>query len=153
MVTASESLISEDALRCSSNHFIDDESIYSSPDIVLVRSDSKSLSNATLIQVCGAMWRHHRVCQLKLLQAETWHTTYVTTPSKVIILHMMTSSNGNIFRVTGPLWGESTGGGFTSQSQWRGALCFLWSASEQMAGQTTEMPVIWDVIALITTSL
>ena len=28
--------------------------------------------------------------------------------------HMMTSSNGNIFRVTGPLWGESTGG-FHSQ--------------------------------------
>ena len=24
-------------------------------------------------------------------------------------LAMMTSSNGNIFRVTGPLWGESTG--------------------------------------------
>ena len=29
---------------------------------------------------------------------------------------MMTSSNGNVFRVTGPLWGESTGpGGFPSQ--------------------------------------
>ena len=26
-----------------------------------------------------------------------------------IVLCMMTSSNGNIFRVTGPLWGESTG--------------------------------------------
>ena len=31
---------------------------------------------------------------------------------------MMTSSNGNIFRVTGPLWGESTG------DQWRGVLMF-----------------------------
>ena len=31
-------------------------------------------------------------------------------------LPMMTSSNGNIFRVIGPLWGESTGhGGFPSQ--------------------------------------
>ena len=32
-------------------------------------------------------------------------------------LDMMTSSNGNIFRVTGHLWGEFTG-------QWRGALMF-----------------------------
>ena len=33
---------------------------------------------------------------------------------------MMTSSNGNIFRVTGPLCGEFTGPG----GQWRGALMF-----------------------------
>ena len=26
-------------------------------------------------------------------------------------IYMMTSSNGNIFRVTGPLWGEFTGPG------------------------------------------
>ena len=32
----------------------------------------------------------------------------------------MTSSNGNIFRVTGPLWGESTG----HKGQWREALMF-----------------------------
>ena len=37
----------------------------------------------------------------------------------------MTSSNGNIFRVTGPLYGEFTGTGeFPAQSQWRGALMF-----------------------------
>ena len=33
-------------------------------------------------------------------------------------MYMMTSSNGNIFRVTGPLYGEFTG------PQWRGALMF-----------------------------
>ena len=33
--------------------------------------------------------------------------------------YMMTSSNGDIFRVTGPLWGE-----FTGHRQWRGALMF-----------------------------
>ena len=27
------------------------------------------------------------------------------------MIHMMTSSNGNIFHVTGPLWGEFTGPG------------------------------------------
>ena len=36
---------------------------------------------------------------------------------------MMTSSNGNIFRVTGPLCGEFTGPGeFPHKGQWRGAL-------------------------------
>ena len=38
---------------------------------------------------------------------------------------MMTSSNGNIFSVTGPLWGEITGHRWiSSQSQGRGALTF-----------------------------
>ena len=37
---------------------------------------------------------------------------------------MMTSSNGNIFRVTGPLWGEFTQSSVNSphKGQWRGAL-------------------------------
>ena len=45
----------------------------------------------------------------------------------------MTSSNGNIFRVTGPLWGEFTGYRWipltkASDMELR---CFLWSATEQ----------------------
>ena len=37
----------------------------------------------------------------------------------------MTSSNGNIFRVTGPLCGEFTGPGeFPQKGQWQGALMF-----------------------------
>ena len=40
-------------------------------------------------------------------------------------MSMMTSSNGNIFRVTGPLCGEFTGPGeFPNTGQWRGALMF-----------------------------
>ena len=39
------------------------------------------------------------------------------------------------------------------KGQWRGALMFLWSAPEQTFEQTIEMPVIWDSITLITTSL
>ena len=36
---------------------------------------------------------------------------------------MMTLSNGNIFRVTGPLWGESAvTGGFPHKGQWRRVL-------------------------------
>ena len=53
------------------------------------------------------------------------------------------------FCVTGPLWGESTG----HKCQWRGVLCFLWSAPEQTAEQTIETSVIWDAIASIMTPL
>ena len=43
-----------------------------------------------------------------------------------MILFMMTSSNGNIFRVTGPLCGEFTGHWWIPhhKGQWRGALVF-----------------------------
>ena len=50
------------------------------------------------------------------------------------LLIMMTSSNGNIFFVTGPLWGESTGDRwipFTEASDTE-LWCFLWSAPEQL---------------------
>ena len=42
---------------------------------------------------------------------------------------MMTSSNGNIFRVTGPLWGESTGHRWIPLTKASHAefWCFLWS--------------------------
>ena len=38
--------------------------------------------------------------------------------------HMMTSSNGNIFRVTGHLCGEFTGHNSPHKGQWHGALMF-----------------------------
>ena len=63
---------------------------------------------------------------------------------------MMTSWNGDIFRVSGPLWGESIGHRWipltkASDSElW----CFLWSAPGQTVQQTTETPVIWYAIAL-----
>ena len=69
--------------------------------------------------------------------------------------HVMTSSNGNIFRVTGSLWGESTGDRWIPLTKASDAelKCFLWSAPEQTVEQTIETPVIWDVIALIMTSM
>ena len=46
--------------------------------------------------------------------------------------HMMTSSNGNIFRVTGPLCGEFTGPRRIPLTKASDAelWCFLWSAPE-----------------------
>ena len=44
--------------------------------------------------------------------------------SKVILKDMMTSSNGNIFRVTDHLCGEFTDDRTPHKGQWRGALMF-----------------------------
>ena len=67
----------------------------------------------------------------------------------------MASSNGNIFCVTGPLWGESTGHRWIPPTKASDAELwyFLWSAPEQKMEQTIETPVIWDAIAFIMTSL
>ena len=47
--------------------------------------------------------------------------------------NMMTSSNENIFRVTGPLWGESTSDRWIPLTKARDAelWCFLWSAPKK----------------------
>ena len=64
---------------------------------------------------------------------------------------MMTSSNGNILRFTGPLWGEFTGDRWIPLTKASEAelWCFLWSSPEHKVEQTTETPVIWDATAPI----
>ena len=68
---------------------------------------------------------------------------------------MIASTNGNIFRASGPWWGESTGHRWiplkktSDEELW----CFLWSTPEQTIEQTIETPVSWDALALIMTSL
>ena len=68
---------------------------------------------------------------------------------------MKTSSNGNIFRVSGPLLRESTGDRWIPLTKTRDVelWCFLCSAPEQTIEQTIDTPVIWDAIAPIMTSL
>ena len=65
----------------------------------------------------------------------------------------MTSSNGNIFRVTGPLWGKFTCHRWIPLTKASDAELwgFLWSAPEQTIEQTIE--TIWDAFSLIMTSL
>ena len=57
---------------------------------------------------------------------------------------MITSSNGNIFRVTGPLWEEFTGHRWIPLIKASDAelWCFLWSPHEQTIEQTIKMPMI-----------
>ena len=68
---------------------------------------------------------------------------------------IMTSSNGNIFRVTGPFGGESTCHRWIPLTKasdgefW----CLLWSVPEQTGGQTIETSALWDAIALTNTSV
>ena len=68
---------------------------------------------------------------------------------------MMTSSNGNILRVTGPLWGEFTGHQWIPITKASDAefWCFLLSAPEQAVESTVMRLVIWDSIVPNMTSL
>ena len=70
-------------------------------------------------------------------------------------LSMMTSSNGNMFRVTGPLWGEFTGHQWIPLTKASDAelWCFLWSAPTQTVEWTIDTLVIWDAITPIMMSL
>ena len=77
-------------------------------------------------------------------QATEWH-------------HLMTSSNGNISRVTGPLCGEFTGPGELSHTKASDAelWCFLWSAlnkrliKECKAGNLRRHHVHYDVTVMV----
>ena len=86
---------------------------------------------------------------------------------EITSLDMMTASNGIFLRYWpfflggGWGWGWGWGGDETTGHRWipltkisdAELWCFLWAAPEQTVEQTLEMPVIWDAIALITTSL
>ena len=65
----------------------------------------------------------------------------------------MTSWNGTLFRVAGPLWAEFTVHRWISLTKASDAELwyFLWCTPEQMFQQTIETPVIWDATALIVT--
>ena len=67
----------------------------------------------------------------------------------------MTSSNGNIFRVTCLLRGEFTAHRWIPHRKTSDAelWSFLWPANERTVEQTVETPMIWDAIALIMRSL
>ena len=65
---------------------------------------------------------------IELLYPTCLHTCRKSIPAD-ITAHMMTSSNGNISRVTGPLCGEFTGHRWISLTKAGDAelLCFFWS--------------------------
>ena len=90
-----------------------------------------------------------------------WHNVFVSVSTarvdswSVLENHLMTSTNGNIFHVTGPLWGESSGRRWIPLTKAIDAelLCFLWSMAEQTVERTIKTPLSSDGIALIMTPL
>ena len=98
----------------------------------------------------GQVIIHHRF-KWSHLETLTTIRVYVISDST----NMMTSSNGNIFRVSGLLCGEFTGHWWIPSSKASDAELwyFLWSVFELTVEQRLETPAIWDAIALIMTSL
>ena len=111
----------------------------------------------TLIVACHSRWSMHYISIYSSLSIVFNLSSIYLGQTYLDQSHckgMMTSSNGNIFRVTGPLCVEFTGHRcipFTKASNaelwW-----FLWSAPVQTVEQTIETLVIWDATALIMTS-
>ena len=101
---------------------------------------------------------HHRVPYITLIISAMYACKQAVLatqyPTLWLFNNMMMSSNENIFRVTGPLWGESTGHRWipltkvSDTEPWR----FLWLGPKWTVGWTIETLVIWDAIALIMTS-
>ena len=114
-------------------------------------------SGPPYVNVCWWSWQTHRSKVNRVKKGR--HILIGSLPRGTAVIYgapaMMTSSNGNIFRVTGPLWGESTGHRWIPLTKasdvelW----CFLWSAPKQTVEQTIGKPVIWNAIALIMTSV
>ena len=70
--------------------------------------------------------------------------------------HIMTSSNENIFRVTGPLYGEFTGHRLiplTKPVTRSFDVFFHLRLNKRLNKQSRRAPAIWDIIVLIMTSL
>ena len=87
-----------------------------------------------------------KLTQVAMCERAFWRDIIRLVCRYNISFRMMTSSNGIIFPVTGPLWGEFTGHRWNPLTKASDAelWCFLWSALEQTVEQTTETPVIWD---------
>ena len=79
-------------------------------------------------------WEHNHwyIHLLTFLNAEMTHVLENRTGQDPWLLIMMTSSNGNIFRDTGPLCEEFTGHRWIPRTEASDAelWCFLWSAPE-----------------------
>ena len=102
-------------------------------------------------------WIGHYANRQSDCHSISWYLSgHLESYSYIRVWFMMTSSNGNIFRVTGLLWGEFTGLRWSPLTKANDAelWCFLWSASEKNPVEyTIETPVISDAIAIIMTSL
>ena len=94
-------------------------------------SESDPQQKVELLIIWDSVKLMSRHCNI--LSRNNHRNTLIVRPPRWIMLFMMKSSNGNIFRVTGHLCGEFTGPRWiphtkASEAELR---CFLWSASEK----------------------
>ena len=80
-------------------------SIYNSPGNSLVSSSYKPLTVLILIKFHDAIWYYQGLMSYAFSLWKHKHASY----KRPFIYIMTTSSTGNIFCITGPLWGESKG--------------------------------------------
>ena len=124
--------------------------VWSLPSTFSMNLKAVTLTTFTFQRVCLLFdpFRHKRLIFIATTSADIMMINFDDQFCK------MTSPNGNIFRVTGPLWGESTGHRWIPLAKASDAeLCsFLWYVPEQKVEQAIET-VIWYAMALIMTSL
>ena len=107
--------------------------------INILQRPQKGLSRVALFK---PVWIHFRTSISKFgencLLANTFHHTMQLS----MCIIMTTSSNENIFCVTGPLWCEFTGHRWIPLTKASDAelWCFLWSVPEQTVEQIIKMP-------------
>ena len=119
----------------------------------------QDLSCSVCLIILGHIKLYSHISHFETSRCSRWMNPFLveeletkSVNSKTLLI--MTPSNGNILRVTGPLWGETTDYRWipftkTSDADLSG---FRWSTPEQTVEQTIGTPVIWDAIALIMTS-
>ena len=90
-----------------------------------------------VLSIAVYVWYWRRFASLPVMFGYSWHKPIVICILChaywcVLCLYIMTSSNGNIFRVTGHLCGEFTGHRWIPRTKASDAelWCFLWSAPE-----------------------
>ena len=108
--------------------------------------DASAQNKYPYLVLTGILWDAH--CEDCVIKAPRLYVTSIQrrnylyaktrmrTPWWQKMIDMMTSSNENIFHVTGPLWMESTGHRWIPLTKASDAelWCFLWSAPEQTVG-------------------
>ena len=114
-------------------HPVDQTWNWPSGNTVDYNSDTTGLGNYLYVSH-STWWFHVGNDTLQLPEAhceacKPWHRNHLIPVRDTFKLSMMTSSNGNIFRVTGPLCGGIHRSPVNSphKGQWRGALIFSFS--------------------------
>ena len=127
---------------------------------VLCTTSNVKYINSTSVEIdwseCRCETKLYAHMMIESLENPTQKRNLTKKVQKITRLSMMMMSpNGNISRVTGPLWGETTGHRWIPLIKANDAelWCFFLFASDQTVKQKIETPVIWNDIALIMTSL